>query len=177
MSVMVIVTEVVAVLPESIPLMSWALTTTTYWLLVSRSRVSVVHVITPAERQRRCYLLRSALIHVQVKIACKSIHSFPKWICYQEMERLLRGRKCGAIAAGLPETLSMMKEEVSPSMDKEYLSAPFAVEGSSASVASTFTTWSPGEGRLSNAMKSHCVLYYLIQIRRYFSTDHRGLVD
>lgn len=52
MSVMVMETEVVAVLPEFIPLMSWALTTTTYWLLVSRSRLLTLQVITPA-RQRR----------------------------------------------------------------------------------------------------------------------------
>lgn len=51
MSVMLMVTEVVAVLPEGIPLMSWALTTTTYWLLVSRSRVFILQLITPAERQ------------------------------------------------------------------------------------------------------------------------------
>lgn len=48
----VMVTEVVDVLPEGIPLMSWALTTTTYWLLVSRSRVFVLELITP-ERDRR----------------------------------------------------------------------------------------------------------------------------
>lgn len=50
-SVTVMLTVVVDVLPEAIPLMSWALTTTTYWLLVSRSRVLVLQLITPAERQ------------------------------------------------------------------------------------------------------------------------------
>lgn len=48
MSVMVMETEVVAVLPELIPLKSWALTTTTYWLLVSRSRLLTLQLITPA---------------------------------------------------------------------------------------------------------------------------------
>lgn len=51
MSVMVMETEVVAVLPETIPLISCALTTTTYWPLVSRSRVFVLQLITPAQRQ------------------------------------------------------------------------------------------------------------------------------
>lgn len=46
-SVMVIETEVVAVLPDAIPRRSWALTTTTYWLLVSRSRVFILQLITP----------------------------------------------------------------------------------------------------------------------------------
>lgn len=50
-SMMLMETEVVAVLPEAIPLMSWAFTTTTYWLLVSRSRVFILQLITPAERQ------------------------------------------------------------------------------------------------------------------------------
>lgn len=55
-SVTVMVTVVVAVLPVGIPLMSWALTTSTYWLVVSRSREFILQLITPAERQRRCYL-------------------------------------------------------------------------------------------------------------------------
>lgn len=49
-SVMVIETEVVAVLPDAIPRRSWALTTTTYWLLVSRSRVFILQLITPGRR-------------------------------------------------------------------------------------------------------------------------------
>lgn len=52
-SVMVIETEVVAVLPEAIPLRSWALTTTTYWLLVSRSRVFILQLITPGRYSDR----------------------------------------------------------------------------------------------------------------------------
>lgn len=52
MSVMVMETEVVAVLPELIPLMSWALTTTMYWLLVSRSRLLTLQLITPARHRR-----------------------------------------------------------------------------------------------------------------------------
>lgn len=53
MSVILIVTEVVAVLPEANPLMSWALTTTKYSSLVSRSKVFILQLITPAEGQRK----------------------------------------------------------------------------------------------------------------------------
>lgn len=52
MSVIVMETEVVAVLPELIPLMSWALTTTMNWLLLSRSRLLILQLITPARHRR-----------------------------------------------------------------------------------------------------------------------------
>lgn len=125
-SVMVIETEVVAVLPDAIPRRSWALTTTTYWLLVSRSRVFILQLITPGRDGDRFGQTGGVLS--------------PRWVLthtHSLQEHIENSWK----TKHRPVMLSISKADWSSI--KEYLSSPLAVLGSSASVALTSTTLVP----------------------------------
>lgn len=100
MSVILIVTEVVAVLPEANPLMSWALTTTTYSSLVSRSKVFILQLITPAEGQRKSETFGEGVIFQVNSDSYYSKNSLkpssdPKLICQDEKRPLKQGKHGG----------------------------------------------------------------------------------